>query len=68
MPSSPPTHQLDPFDLLTNIPSESALPYRSSKVSQPRKRYGFPSHSYMTVTLSSISILTLFKLAMEHNC
>lgn len=68
MPSSRPTHQLDPFDLLANIPSEPTPPYRSSKVSQPRNRYGFPSHSYMTVTLSSISILTLYKLAMQHNC
>ena len=71
----------DPSIGLTKVPpylsaaSNPILPfsydppfYKSSKSHKPPERYGFSIHVAMPITLSSISILTYYKEAIEHKC
>lgn len=61
----PPDHTLD-VDL---APAATDAPLRqSTRVRKPPDRYGFPTPSSLTTTLSSIPIPKSYKQAMEHEC
>ncbi|KOM36018.1 hypothetical protein LR48_Vigan02g216800 [Vigna angularis] len=61
-PGSPQDHPLadDP------VPAAELAPLRSLR--KPPKKYGFTSPLSLTTTLSSVSIPSSYKQAMEHEC
>lgn len=69
LPPEPPRPLQDPS--LQADPVQAALPdllRRSSRVRKPPEKYGFTSPLSLTATLSSVSIPSSYKQAMEHEC